>query len=170
MRNLKVVAALVGAVVAILILSTAAGAQQYPPATQSASVDKSSVASGGTVTVSGACPSANATVAFKLTPGDANLGSTTSDAAGSYSKTVTIPSGTAAGSYQIVVTCTSVLGEVFTRNVAVSVAAAGTSTGTAGTATARTGGALTIPLTIAAILLIAAGSLAVVGARRRRLA
>jgi 5'-nucleotidase len=118
----------------LTLLATAANAQTYPPGgNQGLTVSQSTVAPGGTVTVSGDGASPGATVTITLTksssalggrhavaaaPGLARLlaatrplaqsgvvlGRTTADDDGAFSITVTIPAGTAPGVYTLAAT------------------------------------------------------------------
>jgi LPXTG-motif cell wall-anchored protein len=138
---------------------------QYPPRSECAppQANRTQAAAGEPITVAGQCPSEGAKVTFTLTPGGANLGEETSGTNGNYSHTFTVPAGTRPGSYQISVTCTSVLGEVFTRTVPLTVVAAAA----AGRTLPRTGQS-TLPLVAGGVALVALGGVAVVLTRRRR--
>lgn len=178
---MKVVRTLLVAVTALLSLTVAtAGAQtsnsspcvpgsgtsNYPPRDCALAADRTNVPAGGTVRLTGNCPSGAASVNFRLNPGNVDLGSATPGGDGSYSRTVTIPSGTRPGNYEIVATCSAVQGVVVTRSVALTVVAAAADA-RAGTLP-RTGTGLTLPLAISSILLIGAGGVAVLASRRRQ--
>ena len=136
---------------------------QYPPRDCAVAANRTEVAPGGTLTLTGQCPAGTTSVNFRLIPGNADLGSTTPDSNGNYSKVVTIPAGTRAGEYRIEARCEGVLGAGVVRSVAIRV------TGAVGAGTLpRTGNASVLPLSGAGVALVALGGLAVVAVRRRR--
>lgn len=143
---------------------------QYPPASECVSpqASRTQAAPGQPVTVTGQCPVATGNptpVSFQLQPGNVDLGSTNSDGSGKYSFTFNVPSGTRPGNYQILVTCTEVLGAGRTRSVPLTVVAA------AGAQRAgmlpRTGES-PLPMAAGGATLVALGAMAVVATRRRR--
>jgi LPXTG-motif cell wall-anchored protein len=140
--------------------SSPSSTEQYPPSDCTLVADRTEVGPGGTVTLSGKCPAGTGSVAFRLDPGGVDLGSTTPDGNGNYSKQVTIPSGTAPGNYTITASCTGVLGAGVTRTVAITVVGAA--------ALPRTGSASTLPLTGGGVALVVVGLVAVAVVRRRR--
>jgi hypothetical protein len=94
------------AVLALAILAgaaTQAVAQTYPPEPGSGTLTGSSsvVVPGGTITISGsgASPGATVTITFASTP--VVLGTTTADAEGAFSATVTIPTSAEAGEHTV---------------------------------------------------------------------
>lgn len=141
---------------------------QYPPRSECAPprASRTQAAPGEPITVAGQCPSANAAVTFTLQPGGANLGSETADGNGNYSHTFTVPAGTRPGSYEVSVTCTSVLGEAFTRTVPLTVVAAAAAARSGNLP--RTGSSASLPLAAGGVALVAVGGGAVLATRRRR--
>ncbi|HUP85916.1 MAG TPA: LPXTG cell wall anchor domain-containing protein [Acidimicrobiales bacterium] len=158
---------------------------QYPPRCPAPQTDKSQVQAGGTVRVTGQCPAPSATVRFVLRPGDTALATATTSATGTYDVTVTIPSSTPSGNYQIVVICSTgpertaniqVLGESVTRETTTTTSTTSTTAAPATTTTQAAVGAAALPRTGQEILTLAAGGAvlvglgvaAVVATRRRR--
>jgi hypothetical protein len=122
-----------------------------------------SVEPGQTITVSGNGAAPNTEVSATLD--GTVIGTGTADASGVYSFEATIPQNTSAGSHTIGVSCGPGGG---IQGVSVEVLGSGASRG--GTGVASTGSGSTIPLSRAAIALIAVGGLFVAVARRRRAA
>lgn len=88
-------------VVATLTMSSAALAQEYPPAEPPRAGNlHASVSSDGVVEVSGEECGAEASVAIEF--GGAEITTATTDAAGSFATEFDVPEGTAAGSYTVV--------------------------------------------------------------------
>jgi len=157
-----------------------AGAQGYVGGTvTSASVDSTTVPEGGTFTVTGTTSPGNVLVTFILTSHPQNLGSTTSDANGSYSATLRIPCGTEQGAHTLTASSSggsqsiplTVSGESDRCEGDGADGASGTTAGRGGGgggALARTGTASTAPLTAAGVGLVMIGAMAVAAARRRR--
>ena len=164
--------------VAPLVLASTASASpavaQYGPVSAATLfVSSTTVAPGGTVTVSGTGFDANSTVT--LTLDGVVIGTATTNAAGAFSTTVTIPSGLAAGYYTIIATdslgrtssITIYVTGASTTAVAAPSAAAPSSTSSSSSGLAFTGtdAAATAGAGAGAIAL---GGLLVLGSRRRR--
>jgi len=128
------------------------------PVTPKASANTSTVSAGGTVDITGSgfVPGESVTVVLHSTP--VQLAVLTANVSGAVSGTVTIPSTTAAGAHQLVLTGVT-SGRSATIALAVTDPAALANTGTPDRTT------LWIALS-----LIAGGGVAVAGARRRQLA
>lgn len=141
-------------------------ANNYPPRDCGVRANQSTVAPGGQLTLTGDCPAGASSVNFRLQPGNVDLGSATPNPEGAYTKQVTIPSSVAPGNYEIVATCTAVEGNVVTRSVAITVAAA--TAGRSGTLP-RTGASI-LPVGIAGFALLGVGAAAVAVTRRKRTA
>jgi membrane anchored protein len=169
----------------LTLLAAPAWAQDdYPPdSEQGLTVSESTVAPGETITVSGDGAEPGATVVFRLTRSSAalgashalmagprlaalvrpqaqssvGLGSTTADADGSFSATLTIPSNTAEGTY----TLTATSGGVVLATATIVVDAAG------GGALPFTGSDVAPGLAVGATLIVA-GGLLLLAVRRRR--
>ena len=177
MRRIGVVLAAVAA--SMMLFTTGAGAQQsgnasecsrggptgaqYPPQCASPRADRSVVAAGEAVRLTGQCEAVGR-VDFRLQPGGASLGSAQTDQDGNFNANLTIPSSTQPGSYTIEYLCTAVQGASFQRGADIQVRAAAARAA----ALPRTGNGLTMPLAVSALLLLAAGSLAVFATRRRQ--
>lgn len=109
-RLMGVIAAIVLAVMASFTFSQVAGAQ-YAPTVCTVTVSPTTVAAGGTVTLSGTvtdsptprAPISGQTVSFSVDGQD--LGSTTTDADGNFSLQVVIPADLSPGSQTIVANC-----------------------------------------------------------------
>jgi len=165
MRRLGPAIASIGVAFAITLLGLMATApasfgQAYPPPATGVGVSASIVSPGGSVTVTGhGCP-ASSTVDITLTaPAQAtvSLGSTTADTTGAFSTTVTIPSDTRPGTYQLVATCESV--SMSTQLIVRSAAAQGP---------LPTTGADVSGYLIGALILIGGGTFVVLASRKRR--
>ena len=165
MRKLGPAIASTGVAFAITLLglvttAPASFAQAYPPPAVGVGVSASIVAPGGTVTVTGHGCAGGSTVDITLTaPAQAtvSLGSTTADSSGAYSTTVTIPSNTRPGTYQLVATCGSV--SMSTQLIVRSAAAKGP---------LPTTGANAVAYLIVALILIGGGTFVVLASRKRR--
>src|SRR3954470_14043169 len=70
----KVTLVLMGALLALVLGSSAAGAQEYPPSGGSLGVDSSTVSAGGTLTISGDGCASSATVDFAVEGAAAGTG------------------------------------------------------------------------------------------------
>ena len=93
--------ALLLGVVATLTMSSAAMAQEYPPAEPPHAGNlHASISSDGVVEVSG--EECGAEEAVAITFGGADIATATTDAAGSFATEFDVPEGTAAGSYTVV--------------------------------------------------------------------
>ncbi|TFC58247.1 esterase-like activity of phytase family protein [Cryobacterium sp. TMB1-7] len=118
------------------------------------------VAAGSTVGVSGRDFAANAELNVVLHSAPVRLGAVTADAAGAFSRTVTIPANTEAGVHRIVVTAAN--GE--TAEIAFTVVAAKSATA----ALANTGVSSLAPMIGGALALLAAGAGTLLIHRRQR--
>lgn len=168
MRLSRVVtaAATAAAAIGLVLASPAIGAQaqtcppggtQYPPSSCEAQVSKSSVAPGGSLTVSGSGYDPSSNVALELNSAPRSLGSATTNSSGSFSKVVTIPSDTPAGQHTIRATGTS-NGAPYELRTIITVSGSGLP---------RTGTYIA-GLVVLGLVLLAVGGMAVVGSRRRR--
>lgn len=117
------------------------------PVTSTATVTPSSVETGGSVTITGSgfAPSSSLTIQLTSTSPPAALGSTQSDASGSYRATVTIPASTSAATHLIAVSGQGAQGSRHESVGNVTVALAET-------------GFMTNVLTAVGVILLAAGS------------
>jgi LPXTG-motif cell wall-anchored protein len=159
LRKLAVV--LSGTVLALMLLPSAAFAQQdYVPAGGALGVSASEVSAGGSLTISGDGCASSATVDFAVA--GAAAGSTTADASGVFSGDVTIPNG-ASGPVDVTATCAGPDGESVVLTATVNVAAAGTGTGSL----PRTGSSSSFPTVAVALILLCVGAAFVVATRRR---
>ena len=158
----KVTLVLMGTLLALILLPSAASAQQYPPSGGSLGVDSSTVSAGGTLTISGDGCASSATVDFAVA--GASAGSATADSGGAFSGAVTIPSN-ASGSVDVTATCAGPQGEtvVLTATVTVTAAASGSSL-------PHTGSSSSFPSVAVALVLLCVGAAFVVATRRRALA
>lgn len=157
-----------GALLALTSFASAASAQttttvQYPAEAATLQTNRTEARPGESITITGTgCPAGgNVTITFDNQP----AGSTTANANGGFSASVTVPSNASVGSHTITATC--VLGNGTTRRQTATVSVLGAAQ--AGMLP-RTGTGLTTPLAASAALLIGAGSVAVVATRRRRTA
>jgi len=180
----KLVSALAIAAALTLLAIPASAQEDYPPSSSdSLTVSESTVAPGESITISGDGAEPGATVAFKLTKSSSalgvgrvvlagqrlaalvrpqaqssvSLGSTTADSDGSFSATLTIPSGLDDGTY----TLTATSGGVVLATATIQVAASGSS------ALPFTGSNVGPGLAIGATLIVA-GGLLLLAVRRRR--
>jgi LPXTG-motif cell wall-anchored protein len=138
----------------------------YTPDDAAISVSPSSVAAGGTATVSGTGCAADVDVTITL--GDTEAATATTDEDGAFSASVTVPSGAAPGPYTIEADgCSATV-----LSTTLTVTAAGTGTtggtgGTGGTTLPQTGSDSTETLLRVGVVLVAAGGLLAFAARRR---
>ena len=131
-----------------------------------------SVTAGGTVTVAGSGFAAEAELRFELRSDPVDLGTVTADANGAFSRTLTIPAATPAGTHTLAVIRAD--GTEVTASLTVTAASSG-GVGTpgdggsvgAGDGDLATTGADSTPYVIAAVVLLALG-LGLVVLRRRR--
>lgn len=168
------------------------GCAETEPEPATVTLDTASVVAGGSVTVSGSgfTPDAGLTIELRSTP--VQVGTVTADAAGAFRTSVTVPAATPAGAHRIVV----IDGSGRETEAALAVTALpvveqpgtgdsddtsggggtspGTGTGTDGTGTGTgsdgglaTTGADSMPLVVAALLLLTAGAGMLVIRRRR---
>ena len=156
-----------GALLALITFASGASAQstaQYPAEAGNLQTTRTQARPGEDITITGTgCP-AGGTVT--ITFDNQAAGSTTANANGGFSASVTVPANASPGSHTITATC--VLGNGTTRRQTATVSVLGAAA-QAGTLP-RTGTGLTTPLAASAVLLIGAGSVAVVATRRRRTA
>src|SRR4051794_14860937 len=119
----------IGALALVILFAGSASAQYQPTGSQVLSANV--VAPGATITVSGTgCPAgSNVTTALDGT----TLGTSTADAGGNFTVSITIPSSTAPGTHTVTSTCGSVV-----LSSTLTVTGAGTSGGTTGTSTGGT--------------------------------
>ena len=143
--------------------STCAGQSgAYPPTAPALQASATSVRPGDTIVLTGVCMAANASVSLQFRAQAAgapstSLGTATTDANGSFSASVRIPTNAAPGAY--VLAASDGIREV---TLAVTVVAPG------GATLPRTGLVYIVPLAIAAGALIAVGLFAVLTVRRQR--
>ncbi|MGH9013414.1 MAG: LPXTG cell wall anchor domain-containing protein [Acidimicrobiia bacterium] len=150
----------IGLVAGLLsLLGAPALAQEYPP-TGSLTVSDSTVTPGQTITASGTGCAPGASVTFTLDPGGTTLATTTADSSGGFSAQVTIPVGTAPGTYTLAAACPPV---VLNTTITVQAPAQAAEAG----ALPTTGSDSTTPAVWIALALLAFGTTMVVGARRR---
>ena len=144
----------------LLLLGTGvAGAQQYPPAEESATVSDTTVEPGQPITIR--VEGFQGTVTFTLFSAPVVLGTATANSAGVATLTATIPENTTPGTHRIDATGTGLDGQPLTVSVNITVLGAGTGLPT-------TGSGSTTPLTQTAVAALAAGGLLVLLANRRR--
>src|SRR6266550_2306835 len=158
----KVTLVLMGTLLALILLPSAASAQQYPPSGGSLGVDSSTVSAGGTLTISGDGCASSATVDFAVA--GASAGSATADSGGAFSGAVTIPSS-ASGSVDVTATCAGPRGETVVLTATVTVTAAA-----ADSTLPRTGSSSSFPSVAVALVLLCVGAAFVVATRRRAVA
>lgn len=175
----------------MMALGPAASAQtsgcggNYPPTTGNLQISVTVVGIPGQVTVSGSGFAANATILLTLqgpapSTASTSLGSVTADPSGNFSKTVTIGAGIQPGSYQIVASGQGINTGCRTLLSAGLTLVAGTSTQrptpqpTATSPASPIGfrlpftGANIVPWLVAALVLIAAGSVLLLRVRHSR--
>ena len=152
----------------------------YPPGARGCRVSVNVTTPGARVTVScvGFRPRAVVRILLRSTPMD--LGSTTTDSAGDLTEPVTIPASAEPGEHHLVLTGPGASGGTREVSVPLTLVASGggsavtSSEGSGGGAggggglLSRTGAAGTVPLTAAALNLLAVGTAALVVARRRQ--
>lgn len=154
---------LAGLVVTLLSLAGTASAQQYPTQTGNLQTDKTAVRPGEPITVTGGGFAGNSTVTINF---DTQvLGTTVARPDGNFSTTVTIPANATPGKHTLAAVGTAPDGTP--RRLTSTVEVLGVAAQRGGLLP-RTGNGLTPPLAASAALLIGAGSVAVVAARRRR--
>ena len=146
-----------------------------PPATTTTStttstvpvkVSSSTVTAGGQITISGNGWKAGSTVTLTLNSTPVALGTATVDASGAFTKTVTIPADTTAGTHTITVSGTDPAGAPRTVSVTITVSAAATTAAPAASTLPRTGSS-SMPITLAGLALLVLGALLVLQGRRR---
>ncbi len=152
---------LIGTLLALILLPSAASAQHYPPSGGSLGVASSTVSAGGKLAISGNGCASSATVDFAVA--GASAGSATADSSGAFSGSVTIPSS-ASGSVDVTATCAGPQGESVVLTATVTVTAAGSST------LPRTGSSSSFPSVAVALVLLCVGAAFVVATRRRAVA
>ncbi len=158
------------AALALLSLSTPAGAQGYP-GTGSITLDKTTVPQGGTVgvTCTGFAPGTDVQITLHSDPVD--LGTATADDNGEVHQNITIPPGTATGQHSVTCSGLSASGGSLTLTAELMVTATGTTPvtnpTTSGTGTLpRTGSDTTELLRVGVVLIVAGAALAVIVRRR----
>ena len=157
--------AVIGLVIAAASLGSTASA--YPAGTApSISVSSSTVAPGGSDTVSGTNFTPNSSVSLSLHSDPVDLGTVTTDGSGNFSAAVTIPSSTATGSHTIEALDTPT-GDVATAAITVSTSGTGTGGGGGGGGLAGTGVAV-IGIGALGIVLLVGGGLMLMAGRRRK--
>jgi LPXTG-motif cell wall-anchored protein len=124
------------------------------------------VTAGGQITLSGNGWKAGSTVTLTLNSTPVALGTATVDASGAFTKTVTIPADTAAGTHTITVSGTDPAGAPRTVSVTITVSAAATTAAPAASTLPRTGSS-SMPITLAGLALLVLGALLVLQGRRR---
>jgi len=135
--------------------STVALAQQYPPVSGNLTVNRTVVAPGSSVRVSGNNCASNAPVT--LTLDGAPVAPTTADANGAFATTITIPTNASRGDHSLASSCASALGGTHVLGATVSV----------NTALPRTGSRNTIPILTLAAGLVVLGAVLVTAVRHR---
>ncbi|MBW3557405.1 MAG: hypothetical protein KY454_10780 [Actinobacteria bacterium] len=160
-----------GLILAVLLVGLAsmggaASAQtqtQYPVQESNLQTDKTAVRPGEPVTVTGGgfAPTSSVTVSFDTIV----LGTTVTRDNGTFTTTVTIPANASPGSHTLTAVGTAPNGA--TRRLTATIEVLGVSAARSGTLP-RTGPGLATPLAASAVLLISAGSVAVLSTRRRR--
>jgi LPXTG-motif cell wall-anchored protein len=156
----KVTLVLMGTLLTLVLVPSVAGAQEYPPSGGTLGVDASTVAAGGSLTISGDGCASSATVTFAVA--GAAAGSTTADSAGAFSGSVAIPSS-ASGDVEVTASCAGPKGESVVLTATVAVTAAGS-----GSTLPRTGSSSSFPTVAVALVLLCVGAAFVVATRRRR--
>lgn len=157
------------AAMAVVVLAAPAGAQQYPPATNSLTSSDSTPCPGQTVDIQARTFVAGSEVTFALNPESAPLGAATSDASGVAKLSATIPAGAADGAHTIVAQGTAADGSPLTLTVSVNVTACesgGSAAGSGGLP--RTGDDTSLPLARVGLGLAAAGGVVTAVAAKRR--
>jgi LPXTG-motif cell wall-anchored protein len=144
---------LLGSALLALLLFAPAASAQYP-SDDSISVDNPNPDVGDTIVVSGDCFPPGSTVTVTLTQGGNTvvLGTTTSDANGHYSIAVVIPAGFSAGPATLTACGVSIVINIGGATVATL---------------PRTGSSSSLPMARIAVVLVAAGGLLVLSARKR---
>jgi hypothetical protein len=173
-----------GLTVGLVLVTSTAGAQQYPPGTFPLTLSDTTVVPGQTITATGTLTPGATSVSFAFHSEEDDLGSTTPDAAGNHSASLTIPTNATLGSHTI--TATDNLGAQASAGVTVVAAgggagAAGAGGGAAGAGVAgagavgggaagglaTTGDNSSLPLLRVGAVLLALGGLLVFLTRRR---
>ncbi|MCW2705827.1 MAG: exported protein of unknown function [Blastococcus sp.] len=122
--------------------------------------EKSTVAAGKTMTISGSGYAPNSTVTLAIYSTPQVLTTVVTDASGNFTATVTVPAGLAAGSHTLVASGVDNSGNVRYVNLAVTVSAAGTAT------LAYTGADVVLPAIGGLVAVVVGGGL-IVASRRR---
>jgi LPXTG-motif cell wall-anchored protein len=133
----------------------------YAPSRGTATVNTTTVAPGGTVTISGGGFRAGSTVVIHLVPGGTRVGTATAGADCRFTATVTIPTGVLGTQFSLEASGVDPSGNALVVGATINVAGAGGALPT-------TGSSSTQPLTMAGIGLVLIGAAAVVVVRRRR--
>jgi LPXTG-motif cell wall-anchored protein len=167
-----------GLTVGLLLGTGSAGAQQYPPEPFFLAVSDSTVVPGQTITVTGHETPGATSVTFTFFSVAQSLGSTTPDANGDFSASVTIPSDATLGNHTITGTDNTgrevsasvtvvAAGEGDDDDEAVAAAPGAAAPGAEAGALPRTGDD-SLPLLRVGALLLALGGVLVLLTRRRR--
>lgn len=163
--------ALVGVAVPTASAQAPCPSGQYPPNATALQLSSSAVFPGDQVLVTGVCFTANATIGLEFRSTPSSLGSAQTDGAGSFSRTITVPSNASVGVHSIVAIDNR--REVSASiNVLARTGGGGTApvAGGGGTALPRTGPGFAIPAAIAALALILLGTMAIMASKRKRAA
>lgn len=142
----------------VAVVPAIAQTGQYPPGRAELEVSSSSVAPGGSLTVSGDGFRPGSSVAIDLFSDPVRLATVTADATGGINTAVTIPTTTSAGQHTIEASGVTPAGEALVLSATITV----------GGDLVRTGSSSTAPLTAAGAGLVLLGAAALVVTRRRR--
>jgi LPXTG-motif cell wall-anchored protein len=150
------------ALMALGFTASVAGAQPYPPAANSITIDDSSTAPGQKVTLVAKTFAPGATVTFTLFSAPVVLGTATADASGVATLVATIPAGAAVGTHTVEASGNNAAGAPLVVSLTLTVAAA------AAAPLPTTGSNSTLPLAQLGLGVLAVGGLLVLVAKRRR--
>jgi LPXTG-motif cell wall-anchored protein len=143
-----------------VLFAVPASAGEYPE-DPGITVDNPNPDPGDTITITGSACAADVEVTIKL--GGEVIGTTTTDADGSFTFKYEVPADTAPGTYEI--TAEGCGTEVLSEQITVGAAA---TTTVAGADLPKTGSSSTEPLATTGLVLVTAGALLVFGVRRRQ--
>ncbi|MGH9157343.1 MAG: hypothetical protein ACRD1K_16230 [Acidimicrobiales bacterium] len=141
---------------------------QYPPSACAVQLSITAGLLGEVVTVRGAGFAANSTVSIEFRSQPVTIGSARTDAAGTFSTTVTIPPGATPGMHTIASVGVNPDNTLRELTAQFTVLGRTSATPRESGGLPRTGGGDTIPLTLAGFGLVTAGTVAVRAARARR--
>jgi hypothetical protein len=160
------------AAMALVAMAAPAGAQQYPPATNSLTISDTTPTPGQTVEITAQTYQSGASVTITMNSEPVVLGSATSDPTGVARLSGTIPANAALGTHTLVATGTGSDGQPLTLQLSFTVVAAdGSGGGAGGGALPRTGDDSSLPLARIGLGLAAAGGvITAVAAKRRKAA